>query len=234
MSHGITPTTYPLSDNTGLVPTGYSCVPRAKSVSDAPDENGNVAARTYYGGSGTIKDCQITLVLKSGTAPSSIVLGADTATGVTRWVTSVELATGNGQWPTYTINWKEGLTNVTGSKFTVSLPSVTPTKTAQKLGVGPATTVSATLKLTGSSATWSVDYAEQLGGHGEYAASSFSNGTAESSANGVVISGDPEWTAETGWTTEDGGAPIEETNTEYGTSSAKVSKFLVADTASAA
>lgn len=231
MAFGITPDTYPLSSNTGLVPVAYNETPRAKSVAEAQDEKGNVAARTYYGGSATIKDCSITLVLKSGTAPTSITLGADTTNGVTMWVTSLELTTGNGQWPTYVINWKEGLTNVTGSSFTVTLPSVTATKTAQVLGVGPASAVSATLKLTGSSASWSCDYSEQLDGQGEYAASAFSNGVAEASADGVVISGTPAWTAETGWTVEDGGAPIEETNTEYGTSSAKVSKFLAADAA---
>jgi len=233
MAFGVTPTTYPLSTNTGLVPTAYNETPRAESVADATDENGDVAARTYYGGSATIKDCSITLVFKSGTAPSSITLGADTAQGTSRWINNVELTTGNGQWPTYVIQWKEGLTNVTGSKFTVALPSVTPTKTAQVLGVGPASSVSSTLKLTGSSASWSCSYNEQLDGQGEFAAASFSNGVASSSANGVVISGTPAWTAETGWTTEDGGAPIEETNTDYGTSSANVSKFLAADSASA-
>ena len=93
MGFGITPATYPLSTNTGLVPTAYSETPRAESVADAPDENGDVAARTYYGGSATIKDCSITLVLKSGTAPSSITLGADTAQGTSRWITNVELTT---------------------------------------------------------------------------------------------------------------------------------------------
>lgn len=232
MGFGITKSTYPLSTNTGLVPTAYSETARAESVSDAPDEDGNVAARTYYGGSASIKDCSITLVLKSGTAPSSIVLGADTAQGTTMWITNVELTTGNGQWPTYVINWKEGLTNVTGSKFTVSLPSVIPAKKAQPLGVAVATAKATTMKLTGSSASWSCDYSEQLDGQGEFAAASFSNGTATSTADGVVISGDPEWTANTGWTSEDGAAPLTASNTGYDTTSASVSKFLAADSAS--
>ena len=231
MAFGITKSTYPLSGNSGLVPTAYSETARSESVADAPDENGDVAARTYYGGSSTIKDCSITLVLKSGTAPSSIVLGADTASGVTMWVTSVELTTGNGQWPTYVINWKEGLTNVTGSKFTVALPTVIPAKKAQPLGVAVATAKALTMKLTGSSASWTVDYAEQLDGQGEFAAASFSNGTATSTADGVIISGEAEWTAQSGWTIEDGAAPVTSSNTAYDTTSASVSKFLAADAA---
>lgn len=230
MAFGINITGYPLSDNTGLVPTAYSETARAKSTADALDENGNVAARTYYGGSATIKDCSITLVLKSGTAPDEITLGADA--GATQFITGVELTTGNSQWPTYVVTWKEGLTNVSGSAFTVALPSVVPAKKAQAIGVGVATTATTTMKLTGSSASWSCDYAEQLDGQGEYAASAFSNGVATSSADGVVISGTPAWTAQSGWTVEDGAAPLEESNTDYGTSSASVSKFLAADTPS--
>ena len=230
MAFGINITGYPLSDFTGLVPTAYSETPRAKSTADALDENGNVAARTYYGGSATIKDCSITLVLKSGSAPAAITLGA--AAQATQFVTGVEVATGNSQWPTYIVTWKEGLTNVTGSAFTVELPELIPAKKAQAIGVGVATTAATTQKLTGSSASWSCDYAEQLNGQGEYAASAFSNGVATSSADGVVISGAPSWTAQTGWTVEDGAAPLEESNTDYGTSSATVSKFLAADTPS--
>ena len=229
MAFGVTTNSYPLSSNTGLVPTAFSKTPRAKSVADALDENGNVADRTYYGGSATIVDCSVTLVLKSGTAPTSITLGNDTSQLTdAMFVTSVQIDTGNGQWPTYTIQWKEGLTNVTGSAFAVTLPSLTPTRTAQAIGVSPVSSSGNVTKLTGSSATFSCDYNEQLDGSGNYAASAFSNGTATSSGDGVVVSGEPAWAAETGWTTEDGGAPIEETNTDYGTTSATVSKYLAA------
>lgn len=203
----------------GLALQSCKRTPRAWQIAQALGEYGEVVARTRYGGSDSILECEAVFVLKSGSCPASITLGAGTN------VESLQIATSNSEYPKYTVKWREGLPNVSGLSFTVRLPTVLPRRCAQNLGLS----VGAGAKLNSSTYTCTVEYGEALDDAGSLAACSWTGGKAEVTAEAVSVTAQPVFTAAEGWDVEESGAGIDEGNTAYGTASAKASRALVAD-----
>lgn len=222
----------PLASIAGLELKTYTETPRSPEMSDAPDEEGNTVARTVYGGDASIKTCTATYLFKgaSGAAlTGSVVLGCATGSP-TYWVESLTVETSSGSWPQISCTWRTGLSNVSGPKFTIPLPAILPLRKAQAIGVSVSNTTVA--KLSSTSATWTVEYADDTGEDGAFACAAFYNCTATSEASAVAITAAPTFAAATGWTltTLPG---ISENATEYGESSATASKFVEPDAAAA-
>lgn len=218
MAFGVNLTGCPWS-NAGAVLQSASTAVRNESVAEALDERGNTAARTYYGGDSGVKTVTATFALKSGTLSGTVDIGK------TSGIESFKVTTSNGDWPKIEVAYHEGGPAATGDDFTVTLPSVEALRVAQPLGV----TVGSGAKLSGSEATWKCDFSELLDDHGELAATAFSHGTFEITAEAVAVTASPVFSASSATMEEIGG--LEETNTGYGTSSAKASGFLTAKAA---
>lgn len=204
--------------NEGLAMQSLKKSPRAWSIAEAQGEYGEVVARTRYGGSDSILQCEAVFVFKSGNCPTAITLG------VGQNIESLQIATSNSDFPKYTIKWREGLPNVSGLSFTVQLPTVLPRRCAQALGMN----VASGARLNSSTYSCSVDYGEALGENGGLAACSWTGGKAEVTAEAVSVTSQPVFTATDGWDIEESGAGIDEGITVYGTTSAKASRALEA------
>lgn len=202
----------------GLAMQSLKRSPRAWSIAEAQGEYGEVVARTRYGGNDAILECEASLVYKSGSCPASITLG------VGQNIESLQIQTSNSDFPKYTIKWREGLPNVSGLSFTVQLPSILPRRCAQSMGMN----VASGARLNSSTYTCSVEYSECLDENGDLAACSWTGGKAEISAEAVSVTSQPVFTATDGWDIEETGAGIDESNTAYGTTSAKASRALAA------
>ena len=176
--------------------------PVAQNRVDAQDENGDVAASSYHGNTeGDLSEVSCTYAIKSGTLNlNTLKAGEITVSGTKIVITSIQVTTGNGEWPQVVVSGTKGteaITAPTGLLNTFTLPSITidGKKQAQTLNF----TVSAG-KLTGSSMTASVELAQQDSGVGEPVAHGVSGGTLELSADFVRVTDAIAWSVASPWT----------------------------------
>lgn len=226
MAFGVNVTDTPLSSITGLKIQSYSKTPRAESTADALDEMGDVAARTYYGGDTSLLTCSASFKLVSGAIAANTTVEMGKGTG-TKYLTSLSISTSNGDWPQIDVSWLEGFTNVEGNTYTITLPQIDGKRIAQALGI----TVGTGAKLQSAGVSYTVDFSEVTDEAGEYAGGFLAHCVAECTADAVAVTSTPTYTADSGWTLEETGG-LSETSTAYGTSSAKASKFIAADSTS--
>jgi len=179
-----------------LILVNSSSTPVEQSRADANDENGDIAATTYFGNSTQeMADVSCTYALKSGTLNiNTIKLGA-LAASATVLRESIEVSTSNGDFPQVTVSGRKNIiaiTAPTGKLNTFTLPSYTLTgiKQAQLIGF----TIGAGCRLTGSSIAANVEIAQQDNGLGEPAAHGVSGGTGTISAELVRVTSAPAWT----------------------------------------
>lgn len=178
-----------------LILVDSSNSPMPQSRADANDENGDIAASTYYGNSsGTFSEASCTYALKSGSLNLNTLKLGELEAGVV--VETINLTTSNGAWPQIVVSGKLGMTAITaptGKRNTATLPSITlnGTKQAQALSF----TVGEGCKLVGSSLTASCELANQVDGLGEPVAWGLSfNSPAAVSAEFVRVTAQPSWT----------------------------------------
>ena len=204
-----------------LILVDSSKTPDAESVAQALDENGDLAARTVYGNDGgAVSEASCTYLLKSGTLNLNTLSLGELETGVV--VTSIEMATSNGDWPKLTVSGKLGTPAFqapTGKTAKAALPSqsIVGGKFAQPMTF----TVGDGCKLTGCSFSVSAEISQADDGLGEpvaYAASF--NNPPEISAEFVRITAQPSWTP-TGALVETQAPSTVEPQAAYHTSSAK-------------
>jgi len=178
-----------------LILVESSKTPVAESRAEARDENGDIAAVTYYGNDGgTISDASCTYLLKSGTLGLDSLQVGELSTGVI--VESIEIATSNGDWPRVTVSGKLGTFAVqapTGSAATATLPAdidLVGAKKAQVMGF----TVGSGCKLTGCSMSVAASITQADDGLGEPVAYAVSFDIATVTAEFVRITAQPSWT----------------------------------------
>ncbi|MBP5545176.1 MAG: hypothetical protein ILM98_13960 [Kiritimatiellae bacterium] len=228
MAFGVNLTGCPITVTGGVLQSA-STQPRNHSLAEALDERGNTAARTLYGGDDDIKTVTVTYALKSGTFGGS---SNKITIGKTNLVESVKVTTSNGAWPTIEVTYHDGETSangvtVTGDDFELAFPEIEALKVAQPLMVSVGTGA----KLTGSSITFKCDRAELQDDHGALCATAYSHGTLEVTADAVAVTADPSFTFTSPAAVEEFGG-LSESNTAYGTSSAKGSGYVAAVVAS--
>ena len=226
MAFGVNLTGCPLTIAGGEL-VGAQSQPRNHSVAEALDERGNVAHRTLYGGDEDIKTITATFALKSGTFGGSTPV----TIGKTSGIESIKVTTSNGAWPMIEVVYHEGETQangvtVTGDDYEFEFPEVEALKVAQPLLI----TVGTGAQLTGSTLTVKCDHAGQTGSHGALVATAYTHGTFEATADAVAVTATPAFTATTPAGIEEFGG-LSETNTAYGTSSAKASGYIAAKAA---
>ena len=169
-----------------------SKTPASDSRADAQDENGDIAASTFYG-AGSLFEASSTFALTSGDLDTELISLGEVSAGVC--ITSVEISTSNDGWPQLTVSGTLGTETMvapTGFTNTFVMPTldIIARKQAQPMGF----TVGATCKMTGSSLSASIELAQQEDGLGEPAAHAVSGGTFEVSADFVRITAAPSWT----------------------------------------
>lgn len=167
-----------------------------KSRADAMDENGDIAATTYFGNnSQDMREISCTYALKSGTLNiNTIKLGA-TAAAPTVLRESIEVSTSNSEFPQVTVSGRKNILAMTapsGKLNTFTLPSLSlaGTKYAQAIFC----TAGAGCKITGTSLSANVEVAQQDNGLGEPIAHGVSGGQGTFSAEFVRITTAPSWT----------------------------------------
>ena len=170
------------------------------SRADAQDENGDIAAATWFGNTAkALKTASCTYALKSGTVSLSTFVLGEIATGV--FVESINPSTSNSDWPKVEVSGKLGtetITNDAGKTYTLPTLSLSGIKRAQEMGF----TTGAGCRLTASSFSGSVDLAQVEDGLGEPAAHGVSGGVGEGSADFVGITTAPTWTVDLADATE--------------------------------
>ncbi len=227
MAFGVNLTGCPLTIAGGELVSAQT-QPRNHSVAEALDERGNTAHRTLYGGDDDIKAVTATFALKSGTFGGSTKV----TVGKTSGIESVKVTTSNGDWPRIEVVYHEGETQangvtVTGDDFEFEFPEVEALRVAQPLLIAVGTGA----KLTGSSLVVKCDRSELTGSHGALVATAYSHGTFEATADAVAVTATPAFTATAPAGIEEFGG-LSETNTAYGTSSAKASGYIAAKASS--
>jgi len=164
------------------------------SRADAQDENGDIAAATWFGNTAKeLKTVSCTYQLQSGTLDTATLRCGELAVQV--FASSVGVSTSNSDWPTVEVSGKLGATTITaptGFLNTFTLPSftLTGTKKAQLMGF----TTETGCRLTASAFSGSVDLAQTEDGLGEPAAHGVSGGAGEGTADFVGITTAPAWT----------------------------------------
>lgn len=207
--------------------------PVSQNRADAQDENGDIAASSYYGNTaGDLSEVSCTYALKSGTLDISdlkcgeITVGADNIV-----ITSIEVSTENGGWPQITVSGTKGtktITAPTGFLNTYSLPSISIKGMKQAQDMGFVTTAS-TGRLTGSSLSASIELAQQDDGLGEPVAHGVSGGTVEVNADWVYTTAVPEWTPTAGMFTETQAPAATQPQADFHTYSATAAGTLTRD-----
>lgn len=206
-----------LTDHFGLASAGgaletigelvdSSETPVSQNRADAQDENGDIAASSYFGNTaGDLSEVSCTYAIISATLDTSDLKCGEITVGDDNIViTSIEVSTENGGWPQVTVSGTKGteaITAPTGFLNTYSLPAVSVKGMKQAQDIGFVTTAS-TGRLTGSSLSASVELAQQEDGLGEPVAHGVSGGTIEVSADWVYTTAEPEWTPTAGTFTE--------------------------------
>lgn len=177
-----------LADDLELV--NSTKTPVAKQKAEALDENGDSAEATWYGnGTGAFYEASSTFAVKSGSFSLNLLKAGFVASG--KCITQIEVRTENGAWPQLTVSGRLGCIDPATLK-TYTLPDlpVSGIKTAQAIGF----TVTTGCKLTGSSLTASVEFAEQADGLGEPAAHDCAGGSLSGSGDFVGVTAAPAWT----------------------------------------
>lgn len=209
--------------------TASSKTPEAMSRADAPDENGDIAASTWYGNTAAaLFDVSCTYTVTSGTVDTSLLFGGEVSTGIV--ISSIAVATTNGGWPTITVTGKlgtEAIVAPTGftNKWTMPKFTITGAKRAQAL----AFTVGADCRMTDSSVEGSLDLAQAEDGLGEPAAHGISGGTLTMNVTFTTVTGAASWTLTGDW--EETQAPgAEEGQAAYHTATATAELIWERDT----
>ena len=201
--------------------------PVALSKADAIDDNGDPAAATWYGAT-DIYDVSVTYALISNTLNLNTLDIGELTVGTV--ASSIAANTANGAWPQITVTGRTGLDTITaptGFLNTWSLPEITLTgiKAAQLLGF----TVEAG-KLSGSTATFSCDIAEQTNGLGMPVAHGVSGATGEVTAEFTnTADAQPAWTVSLAGLTETQAPSTDEPQAAYHTSSAAAEMIISRD-----
>jgi len=177
-----------------------------QSRADAQDENGDIAASTFYGNTTQdMREISCTYALKSGSVNiNTIKLGA-LAASPTVLRESIEVSTSNSEFPQITVSGRKNIVSVTapsGKLNTFTLPSfsVTGAMRAQPIFC----TVGAGSRLTASSLSASVDVAQQDNGLGEPIAHGISGGQGTFTGDFVRVTAAPSWTIVTAGNTSFG------------------------------
>ena len=203
--------------------------PDALSRADAPDENGDIAASTWFGNTAAaLKTVACTYKLKSGTLALATLLCGELETGVV--VESINVSTSNTEWPTVEVSGKLGtnaITAPTGFLNTFKMPTLTinGVRQAQVMGF----TTDAACRLNGSSISGSVDLAQTEDGLGEPAAHGVSGGVIEGTADFVGITSAPSWTVTLTGATETKAPGEAESQAAYHTGSGAFEAILTRD-----
>ena len=177
-----------------LIVVGSSEVPDPMSRATADDENGDHAAATWYGNTGSaLKTVSTTYRLKSGTLNLNTLQVGELEAGTI--ADNVGVTTSNSDWPEIVLSGKTGCETVvapTGKANTWTLPDITITgaKRAQLLGF----TIGEGCALTGSGLTATIDLAQLDDGEGEPAAHGVSGAVATQTAELVRVTAAPSWT----------------------------------------
>lgn len=200
--------------------------PIPKSRAEAADENGDIAAATWYGDAGTMFEASSTFAVKSGSFSLNLLKCGYIAS--TKAVLSIELTTENGAWPQLTVSGRLGCIDPATLK-TYTLPDLTVygKKQAQALGFS----VTSGCKLTGSSVSASVDFSEQTDGLGVPVAQDVSGGFVSATADFVGVTAAPAWTVTLSGAIETQVPGSEEPQAAYNTGSGAWEKILAVDEA---
>lgn len=166
-----------------------------QSRADAQDENGDIAATTYYGNTTqNMREVSCTYALKSGSLNiNTIKLGA-LAASPTILRESIEVATSNSEFPQITVSGRKNIVSITapsGKLNTFTLPSLS---ISGRMGAQPIfCTAGAGCKITGTNLSANVEVAQQDNGIGEPIAHGVSGGVGTFGAEFVRITTAPSW-----------------------------------------
>jgi hypothetical protein len=190
-----------LTDHFGLASTDLVLVDSSETLieqsrADAMDENGDIAATTYYGNtSQNMREVSCTYALKSGSLNiNSIKLGA-LASAPTVLRESISVTTSNSEWPQITVSGRKNIISITaptGKLNTFTIPSLT--LQGRKVAQPSFFSVGSGCRLTGSSIEANVEVAQQDNGLGEPIAHGVSGGQGTFSGEFVRVTAAPSWT----------------------------------------
>ena len=193
-----------LTDHFGLASSDLVLVNSSETLveqsrADAQDENGDIAASTFFGNTTQdMREISCTYALKTGTLNiNTIKLGA-TAAAPTVLRESVEVTTSNTEFPQITVSGRKNIVQISApsgklNTFTLPSKSLSGIKAAQVIFC----TTGAGCKLTGSSLSANVEVAQQDNGLGEPIAHGVSGGVGTFGADFVRITSAPSWTIDT-------------------------------------
>lgn len=200
--------------------------PVPKAIAYAQDENGDNTDDTAYGAPATMFEASSVFAVKSGSFSLNLLKLGFIAS--TKALLSIELSTENGAWPQLTVSGRLGCIAPATLK-TYTLPDITihGKKQAQALGF----TVTSGCKLTGSSLSASVDFAEQTDGLGVPVAQDVSGGVISGSGTFVGITVAPGWTVTLSGASELAAPGSEEPQAAYNTGSGTWEAMLAVDVA---
>jgi len=193
-----------LTDHFGLASSDLILVDSSETIieqsrADAMDENGDIAATTFYGNSTQdMREVSCTYALKSGSLNiNTIKLGA-LASAPTVLRESLEVSTSNSEWPQITVSGRKNIVAITaptGKLNTFTLPSLTVV--GRKIAQVCFFTTGSGCRLTGSSVEASVEVAQQDNGLGEPIAHGVSGGQGTFSGEFVRVTAAPSWSVVT-------------------------------------
>jgi hypothetical protein len=208
----------------------------AKSRSDAPDENNDIAAATWYGAPGTMFEASSTFVVKTGTFSLALLKLGEITSG--KIVNTISVATSNGALPTITFTGRLGCLAVAAptSKTNLwTLPDIdiVGIKAAQNFGGSSANgfTVSSGTSCIGSGLEFSIEFYEETDGLGVPVAHGVSGGVGTLSAQIKTVTDPPGWTLDTSLWTSTQEPGVEEEAAEYPTGNATAETVLTRDAA---
>jgi hypothetical protein len=191
-----------LTDHFGLAAGALVLIDSSETIieqsrADALDENGDIAASTYYGNTTqNMREVSCTYALTSGSLSlnSAIKLGS-LASSPTVVRESLQVTTSNSEFPSITISGRKNITAITlptGKLNTWTVPVVTifGQKRAQEIMFS----TGAGCRLTSSSLECSVELTQQDNGVGEPIAFGLSGGQGTFSGEFVRVTAAPSWT----------------------------------------
>lgn len=166
-----------------------------QSRADAMDENGDIAASTFYGNTTqNMREVSCTYALKSETLNiNTIKLGA-LAASPTVLRESIEVTTSNSEYPQITVSGRLNIISMTaptGKVNTFTLPTLT--LSGRKVAQPIFCTAGAGCKITGTSLSANIEVAQQDNGLGEPIAHGVSGGTGTFSAEFVRVTQACSW-----------------------------------------
>ena len=210
-----------------LTLTTAPLAPDAQSRANAEDENGDIAASSYFGNSdGAIKTVGNTFTVTKGDLNTALIKLGQVTAG--KCIETFTLGTNNEGWPTITVGGKIGLQTMCDDFLqTFTLPSYTikPCKRAQLIGF----TIGAGCKLTSSELSASVSLAQTEDGLGEPVAHGVSGGEVTVTANFVRVTAVPSWTVSGSGLTETQKPGVDEGQAAYHTATATAAGTLTRD-----